>query len=80
MQGSKSAYAAFRAVLSARKPALVTELDGRFTAIETSLAAYAVGGGYQPYPALTTTDRSRMSAELAALSESLALLPAALGV
>jgi iron uptake system component EfeO len=78
VQGSEAAYAAFRNVPRIRKSVLASGLDGQFAATEISLAAYAVGVGCRPYPALAPTERSRMSAELAALARSLALLPAAL--
>jgi iron uptake system EfeUOB component EfeO/EfeM len=55
-------------------------LDGRFAAVEASLAPHRVGAGYRPYTALTAADRTTMKAQLAALGEDLSKLPAALGL
>jgi iron uptake system component EfeO len=81
VEGAKAAYGVFKPVLSAKDAALVKTLDDRFAAVEASLQPYAVaGGGYQPYPALKPADKAKMQAQLGALSEELAKLPAALGV
>jgi iron uptake system component EfeO len=79
--GAKQAYTVFKPVLQKKDPALVSTLDGEFAAVEASLKPYQVaGGGFQPYTALKEADKTRMKAQLAALSESLAKVPAALGV
>ena len=81
VEGAKAAYGVFKPVLAAKDAALVKALDDRFAAVEASLKPYAVaGGGYQPYTALKPADKAKMQAQLAALSEELAKLPAALGV
>lgn len=81
VEGAKAAYGVFKPVLQAKDAALVKTLDDRFAAVEGSLKPYAVaGGGYQPYTALKPADKTTMQAQLAALSEDLAKLPAALGV
>lgn len=81
LAGAKAAFEAFEAVLERKDAVLEKELDERFGAVEASLQPYAVaGGGYQPYPALKAADKARMQAQLTALSEELAKLPAALGV
>ena len=81
VEGAKAAYGVFKPVLAAKDAALVKTLDDRFTAVEASLKPYAVaGGGYRPYTALKPADKTRMQAQLGALSEDLAKLPAALGV
>ncbi len=81
VEGAKAAYGVFKPVLAAKDAALVKALDDRFAAVEASLKPYAVaGGGYQPYTALKPADKVKMQAQLAALSEELAKLPAALGV
>ena len=80
VEGAKAAYGVFKTVLSAKDPALVKTLDDRFAAVEASLKPYAVAGGYQPYTALKPADKAKMQAQLGALSEELAKLPAALGV
>jgi iron uptake system component EfeO len=81
VEGAKQAFTVFRPILTAKDKALTTELDSGFTAVETSLKPYQVaGGGYQPYTALKPADKTKMQAQLASLSESLAKVPAALGV
>ncbi|MFL6128142.1 MAG: iron uptake system protein EfeO [Mycobacteriales bacterium] len=81
VEGAEAAYEVFKPVLAGKDAALVKTLDDRFAAVEASLRPYAVaGGGYQPYPALKAADKTRMQAQLAALSEDLAELPEALGV
>ena len=81
VEGAKAAYGVFKPVLAAKDAALVKALDDRFAAVEASLQPYQVdGGGYRPYPALEPADKTRMQAQLGALSEELAKLPAALGV
>lgn len=81
VEGAKQAFTVFRPILVRRNEPLATLLEKQFTAVETSLTPYrAAGGGYQPYTALKPADKTRMQAQLAALSESLAKVPAALGV
>ncbi len=81
VEGAKAAYGVFKPVLGTKDAALAKTLDARFAAVEASLEPYeADGGGYQPYTALKAADKARMQAQLAALSEELAKLPAALGV
>jgi iron uptake system component EfeO len=79
--GAKQAYAVFKSVLQRKDATLVSTLDTQFAAVESSLKPYQVaGGGFQPYSALKAEDKTRMQGQLAALSESLARIPAALGV
>jgi iron uptake system component EfeO len=81
VEGAKAAYGVFKTVLAGKDAELVKTLDARFAAVEASLKPYQVaGGGYQPYTALKPADKARMQAQLGALSEELAKLPAALGV
>jgi iron uptake system component EfeO len=81
VEGSRKAYEVFAAVLSKKDAGLARTLDERFSAVEASLRPYRLpGGGYQPYTALAAADKARMQAQLGALSEELAKLPAALGV
>ena len=81
VEGAKAAYGVFKAVLSRKDAALVKTLDDRFAAVEASLKPYQMaGGGYRPYTELKPADKTTMQAQLGALSEDLARLPAALGV
>jgi iron uptake system EfeUOB component EfeO/EfeM len=56
----------------------VSSVDSAFAAVERSLAAYRTGSGYKLYGALRPEDKLRMQAHLSTLSESLAMVPAAL--
>jgi len=78
VEGAKAAYGSFRTELAAREPDLVSSVDTAFAGVERSLAAYRSGSGYKPYQALKPNDKLRMQAHLATLSESLAMVPAAL--
>jgi iron uptake system component EfeO len=81
VEGAEAAYGVFKTVLSSKDAALAKTLDDRFAAVEASLKPYQVaGGGYRPYTALKPEDKTTMQAQLGALSEELAKLPAALGV
>ena len=80
VEGSKQAYSVFKAVLQKKDANLVSTLDTQFAAVEASLAPYKSGDGYQPFGALKAADKTKMKAQLASLSESLAKIPAALGV
>ena len=77
VQGAQAAYSVFAARLKARDAGLAATVDRQFATVEASLAPYRSGEGYQPYPALAAADKARMQAQLAALAESLAQLPAA---
>jgi iron uptake system component EfeO len=49
--------------------------------VQAGLEPYALpGGGYAPYDQLTDADRTRLSAQLAALAEDLSQVPGALGL
>ena len=80
VEGAKAAYGVFRTVLSSKDAALVKTLDDRFAAVQASLKPYETAGGFQPFTALKPADKAKMQAQLGALSEDLAKLPAALGV
>ncbi|HEV7657181.1 MAG TPA: iron uptake system protein EfeO [Mycobacteriales bacterium] len=80
VEGAKAAYDAFRSVLQTRSPQLVSTVDNAFTEVEKSLAAYQDGAGYKLYPALKPDDKLKMQAHLSTLSESLAMVPAALSL
>ena len=76
--GAKAAYGSFRGVLATRDPQLVSSVDNAFTQVEKSLSAYKDGTGYKLYGALKPNDKLTMQAHLSTLSESLAMVPAAL--
>jgi len=76
--GAKAAYGSFRGVLATRDPQLVSSVDNAFTQVQKSLSAYKDGTGYKLYGALKPNDKLTMQAHLSTLSESLAMVPAAL--
>ena len=78
VEGAKAAYGSFRGGLATRDPQLVSSVDTAFAAVERSLSAYKDGSGYKPYGALRPNDKLTMQAHLSTLSESLAMVPAAL--
>jgi iron uptake system component EfeO len=79
--GAEAALRVFAAVLAKKNNGLLTTLQQRFGKVDQSLARYRLPDGtYQLYAALRPADKTLMQAQIAALSESLAKLPAALGV
>lgn len=81
IDGSRAALQVFEPILSIKDSELLKALRTQFTAVDGMLAPYRLPtNGYQPYTALRPADKTRMQAALAALAESLAKLPAALGV
>jgi iron uptake system component EfeO len=81
IDGSRAALQVFEPTLTKKDSALLRTLRGQFTAVDSALAPYRLPvNGYKPYTALRPADKTKMQAALAALAESLAKLPAALGV
>ncbi|HEY6747387.1 MAG TPA: iron uptake system protein EfeO [Mycobacteriales bacterium] len=79
--GAKQAYGCFRSLVAAKDKALATEIDNGFRAVEESLEPYEISEGvFKPYTDLKPADKAKMQGQLAALSESLAKVPAAIGV
>lgn len=66
--------------MQAADPALHTSIQQDFTTFDTELKAYEVGDGLQPYDQTYDGDRNQLKATLAALSEHLAQMPAALKI
>ena len=79
--GAKQAYGYFRSIIQSKDKALATSLDQGFAAVDESLQPYEVSEGvFKPFTTLTATDKATMQSQLAALSENLAKVPAAIGV
>ena len=53
VQGAKAAFDAVKPLLTGAKAALAAQIDARFAAVDTALAAHKVGTGYVLYTALT---------------------------
>jgi iron uptake system component EfeO len=81
IDGVRAVLEVFQTVLTRKDKALLGRLRTQLSAVESALAAYRLSvNGYQPYTALRPADKTRMQAAVAALAESLADLPAALGL
>jgi iron uptake system component EfeO len=80
VEGSEEAFSTLEAATRARDADLVEEINEGFTAIDTALAAYEDGSGYQPFSALTESDTDKMKTTLADLSEKLSQVSGVLGL
>ncbi len=79
--GAKRAYGYFRPIIEKKDEALVTAIDQGFANVDESLEPYEVSEGvFKPFSTLTAADKQKMQSQLATLSESLAKVPAAIGV
>lgn len=77
VDGAEVAYQALRPVVVDRSPALARQLDARFAAVRTGLAAHRSGSSYRPYTDLTRTQVRGLAAQVDALAEPLSRLTAA---
>jgi iron uptake system component EfeO len=81
VDGSEQVVEILRPLLEERDADLLADIDAGFTAIDEGLAPYErPGGTWAPYTELTEADKDALAADLAALSEHLALLPGTLGL
>ncbi len=71
VQGAKAAFDAVKPLLTGAKAALAAQIDARFAAVDTALAAHKVGTGYVLYTALTSADTRALSQAIDALAEPL---------
>ena len=79
--GAKQAYGYFRPIVEKKDKALATAIDQGFANVDESLEPYEVSEGvFKPFSTLTAADKQKMQSQLATLSESLAKVPAAIGV
>ena len=79
--GAKQAYGYFKNIIRSKDENLVTTIDQGFAAVDESLEPYEIREGvFKPFTALTAADKAKMQGQLAALAESLAKVPAAIGV
>ena len=61
-------------------PELLADIQAGFAEVTGGLEPYQDGDGYLPYSELTDEDKDELQAQLAGLSEDLALVPGALGL
>jgi iron uptake system component EfeO len=81
ISGAEAAMRVFVPALNTKDPALLRAIQRDFAEVDRALLTYRTpSGAYKPFTALRPDDRTRLQAQLAALSEELAKLPAALGV
>ena len=78
LDGSRAAFDAVRAALDKRDAGLATQIQGRFEAVDQSLASYRSGAGYVPYDRLTDADTRKLSQAIDALAEPLSQVGAKL--
>jgi iron uptake system component EfeO len=79
--GAKQAYGYFRPIIEKKDKALATAIDQGFANVDESLEPYEVSEGvFKPFSTLTAADKQKMQSQLATLSESLAKVPAVIGV
>lgn len=77
VEGAKMAFEALEPVLLQKEPALVTELDERFDAVQALLDAQKKGDGFTNYDDLTPEQIKSLADAVNALSEPLSRLTAA---
>lgn len=81
IEGSAAAVERLRPALATQDPQLLTDVEVGLAGVQAGLEPYALPeGGYASYETLTDEDRKRLSAQLAALAESLSRVPGALGL
>jgi iron uptake system component EfeO len=80
IEGSKKVVDTFEPILKENNPDLLAGAQQGFTQIQGTLDRYKDGAGYQPYTALSAQDKDKLTAQLAALSETLSGMPQALGL
>ncbi len=77
VDGARVAFEGLRPVLKTRQPALDTQIDDRFAALQTLLDQHKVGDGFKTYDKLSKNEVKALSDAVNALSEPLSKLTAA---
>jgi iron uptake system component EfeO len=77
VDGARVAYEGLRPILQQRDAALDTQLDTRFTALQTLLDAQKSGDGFKSYDDVSTSDVKALSDAVNALAEPISQLTAA---
>jgi iron uptake system component EfeO len=67
-------------LIESQDGAFVQKVDASFAIVETTLAKYRQGSGYEPYSKLTDEDRKVLAANVNALAENLSTLRGKLGL
>lgn len=76
VEGAEKAYSLVREVVGENDPALQSEIDAAFEALDAELALYEEGDGYVDYATVTETQRKALSTAVDALGEPLSQLAA----
>lgn len=77
LDGAKKAYDLVRPLAADSQPALVKQIDARFTALAAMLAKHREGDGYASYTTLGDGEVKALSDGVNALAEPLSRLTAA---
>ncbi|PKH26444.1 ferrous iron transporter [Enterobacterales bacterium CwR94] len=80
VEGAQKIVNLLRPLLEKADPALLHKVDGNFKKVDTILAKYRKGEGFESYDKLTTADRNGLKGPITALAEDLALLRGVLGL
>ena len=78
--GSKKIFDLVRPLIEPTDAAFVRKVEGSFTTVDTTLAKYREGEGYQHYSKLTDDDRRVLAANVNTLAEDLSTLRGKLGL
>ncbi|WP_088346816.1 MULTISPECIES: iron uptake system protein EfeO [Rhodomicrobium] len=78
--GSKKIFDLVRPLIESGDGAFVTKVAGNFTTVDTTLAKYKSGSGYELYDKLSEDDRKVLAAAVNTLAEDLSTLRGKLGL
>lgn len=76
VEGSKAAIAALRPVLEERSPDLVSRLDSKFAAVETTLGKHRAGDGWKLHNQLSQAELKELSDVINGLAEPISKVAA----
>jgi iron uptake system component EfeO len=80
IEGAQAVIDELAPALEEADPELLADIQAGFAEVQAGLGPYQDGDGYLPYSELADDDKDELQAQLAGLSESLALVPGALGL
>lgn len=78
--GSRKIFELFRPLVAKDDPAFVAKVDANFQTLETTLAKYKKGDGFELYDKLTDADRKILAGAVNTLAEDLSQLRGKLGL
>ena len=80
IDGAQKIVALFGPLVAAEDPAFLRKIDANFATVNTILAKYREGNGFQSYDNLTERDRRGLAGPVTALAEDLSMLRGKLGL